>query len=40
MKQLTKIIETHKVGDKIEVKLIREGAYKKTVSVTLQEKKN
>lgn len=40
MKQLTKIIETHKVGDKIEVKLIREGAYKKTVSVILQEKKN
>ena len=38
MKQLTKIIESHKVGDKIEVKLIRDGSYKKTVPVTLQQK--
>ncbi|HOQ16692.1 MAG TPA: trypsin-like peptidase domain-containing protein [Defluviitaleaceae bacterium] len=38
MKQLTKIIESHKVGDKIEVKLIRDGSYKKTVTVTLQQK--
>lgn len=38
MEQLTKIIEAHKVGDKIQVKLIREGAIKKTVTVQLQDK--
>lgn len=40
MEQLTNIIETHEVGDKISVKLIRDGAYKKTVTVILQQKSN
>ncbi|NLK98635.1 S1C family serine protease [Defluviitalea saccharophila] len=38
MEQLTKIIESHKVGDKIQVKLIRGGTTKKTVTVQLQDK--
>lgn len=38
MEQLTKIIESHKVGDKIQVKLVRGGTTKKTVTVQLQDK--
>ncbi|MBZ4668591.1 MAG: serine protease Do [Defluviitaleaceae bacterium] len=38
MAQLTKIIESHKVGDKIQVKIVRGGTTKKTVTVQLQDK--
>ncbi|WP_058486445.1 S1C family serine protease [Defluviitalea phaphyphila] len=38
MEQLAEIISNHEVGDKVTVKFVRDGAWKKTITVILQDK--